>query len=398
MAKASFGVFALSVWTFLLTLFTLALAGVLLWQQPKAVPVSRPVPQIEPTPPDPAVARPVAPRAVQARGDLANFEKTAVEIFQSAEPSVVYITTLAVRSDPFRRNLFAIPQGTGSGFLWDDAGHVVTNYHVVRAGDAARVTLADQTVWDASLVGYYADADIAVLKIAAPAEVLVPLQVGSSADLQVGQSVFAIGNPFGLDHTLSTGVVSGTGREIPSVGGRPIQGAIQTDAAINPGNSGGPLLDSAGRLIGINTQIYSPSGASAGVGFAVPVDTVARVVPELIEHGRVTRPVLGVQIDEGGLSERYRIKGVIVVGVVPGSGAAEAGIRSARLDRRTGAVFLGDVITSIDDSKIESPSDLYRALDEKEVGQRVQVGLNRFEGRGSTELMVTLRLTSSNGR
>src|SRR4029453_5841072 len=204
-------------------------------------------------------------------------------------------------------------------------GHIVTNYHVIRGQDEdrftlARVTLNDQSVWDATLVGYYPDKDIAVLKIQAPAEKLPPVRIGDSDALIVGQYVFAIGNPFGLDPPLSTGVVSGLGREIPSLGGRPIQGAIQTDAAINPGNSGGPLLDSGGRLIGINTQILSPSGTSIGVGFAVPVNGVNRIVPQLIREGRVTRPGLGIQVDQGGLGRHLGVEGALVLGVVPGSG------------------------------------------------------------------------------
>src|SRR5690606_24114039 len=241
---------------------------------------------------------PAEPRLVAARGDLASEEKTTIELFQRTSPSVVHVTNLKVRRSGWSMNVMEIPQGTGSGFLWDTSGHVVTNYHVVRGSDLAEVTLSDGTRWRAALVGVEPDKDLAVLRIDAPAEKLRGIAIGVSKDLQVGQKVFAIGNPFGLDQTLTTGIISGLDREIKSISGRPIQGVIQTDAAINPGNSGGPLLDSAGRVIGVNTAIYSPSGAYAGVGFAVPIDTVNRIVPQLIENGKYQPPVLGIRIND----------------------------------------------------------------------------------------------------
>jgi len=320
---------------------------------------------------------PPAPVLVTPRGDLSEAERSTVELFANASPSVVFITKLAVRVDPFRRNAMAFPEGTGSGFVWDASGHVVTNYHVIAGADAARVTLGDASVWDASLVGAYPEKDIAVLRIRAPADQLRPLPVGTSADLQVGQHVFAIGNPFGLDHTLSSGVISGLGREIMSIGQRPIQGVIQTDAAINPGNSGGPLLDSAGRLIGVNTAIYSPSGASAGVGFAVPVDTVRRVVTQLVSTGRVERAGLGVQLDEGTLARRLGLRGLLVLGVIEGSGAAQAGLIPSRRDPMTGSLILGDVIVAIDAEPVGDSLDLYRILDRREVNDVVQVTVIR---------------------
>ena len=222
------------------------------------------------------------PRTVTPRGNLASDEQSTIEIFRKASPTVVHITTLTRRRDRLSLNVTEIPEGTGTGFLYDDAGHVVTNYHVIRSAQAAKVSLADNSSWTAKLVGYEPNKDLAVLKIDAPADRLRKIDIGSSSDLQVGQKVFAIGCPFGLDQTLTTGVISGLGREIESVGGLPIEGVIQTDAAINPGNSGGPLLDSSGRLIGVNTMIVSPSGVYSGVGFAVPVDIVNMVVPELI--------------------------------------------------------------------------------------------------------------------
>ncbi|MAQ19629.1 MAG: 2-alkenal reductase [Sandaracinus sp.] len=341
-------------------------------------------------PSQPVVPEPVPePTTVAPRGDLSGAEETTIAVYRNASPSVVFITKLSVQMDPFRRNVMTIPAGTGSGFVWDDQGHIVTNYHVVAGGQGARVTLDDQTVWPAQLVGTYPDKDIAVLKIDCPAEKLRPLPVGESSDLQVGQHVFAIGNPFGLDHTLSTGVISGLGREIMSMSRRPIQGVIQTDAAINPGNSGGPLLDSAGRLIGMNTAIYSPSGASAGVGFAVPVAAISRAVPQLIASGQVERAGLGIQIDEGELAQRLGVRGALVIGVVPGSGAAQAGLRPTVRDRATGRIILGDLIVAIDDQPVGNTLDLYRALDGLDVGHDAKVTVRR----GDQQLELQVRLT-----
>ncbi len=325
---------------------------------------------------------------VRPRGSLADWERTTVEIFRKAAPSVVFITTLRTRWDPFRRNIFEIPSGTGSGIVWDRRGHVVTNFHVIQGASGARVTLDDGSVWPARLVGSHPNKDLAVLHIEAPTERLRPIVVGSSKDLSVGQAVFAVGNPFGLDHTLSTGVVSGLDREIRSVGGRPIYGAIQTDAAINPGNSGGPLLDSAGRLIGINTMIYSPSGASAGVGFAIPVDTVVRVVGQLIRFGRVVRPVLGLRLDTGQLAARLGIRGVVVLGVVPGGPADRAGVRPASVDPLSGRLRLGDVIVGLAGRDVEDYEALERRLDELEPGQRVQLVLERDGARRTVQVRL----------
>jgi S1-C subfamily serine protease len=320
--------------------------------------------------------RRATPRSVTARGDLAPQEKSTVTLFRQASPSVVHITAIAVQRDLFTLKPYQIPEGTGSGFIWDTTGNVITNFHVIQSADVAQVTLADQSNWKARLVGVAPDKDLAVLKIDAPANRLPAIPVGTSKDLQVGQSVFAIGNPFGLDQSLTTGVISALGREIESVTRRPIQGVIQTDAAINPGNSGGPLLDSAGRLIGVNTAIYSPSGASAGIGFAIPVDTVNRIVPELIRYGKVTRPGIGVQIAEDQIAERLGVNGVLVVDVVPGSGAAKAGLRPTRREA-SGRVRLGDVITAIDGKKVLSPNELYLILETYKVGDAVNVSVLR---------------------
>jgi S1-C subfamily serine protease len=316
------------------------------------------------------------PRAVTPRGDLAEDEKTTIAIFRQASPSVVHITTLDVRQDAFSLDLFQIPRGTGSGFVWDQDGHVVTNFHVIQGADAARVTLADQSSWSARLVGSYPDKDLAVLVIDAPRDRLRPIPVGTSHDLQVGQKVFAIGNPFGLDQSLTTGVISALGREIESVTRRPIKDMIQTDTAINPGNSGGPLLDSAGRLIGVNTAIFSPSGAYAGIGFAIPVDEVNRVVPQLIRHGKVTRPGLGVQVAPDQLARQLGLQGVLIFEVQPDGPAAQAGLRPTRRDANN-RLQLGDVIVALDGRPVRSVNELLDVLEQHQVGDTVPLKILR---------------------
>jgi S1-C subfamily serine protease len=329
------------------------------------------------------------PQPIAPRGDLAADEQTTIELFRQAAPSVVYITTARVRRGPLSFNLMEIPQGTGSGFLWDEQGYVVTNFHVIQGADTAQVTLSDQSTWDARLVGAEPHKDLAVLKIDAPSSRLRPLPIGASQDLAVGQKVFAIGNPFGLDQTLTTGIISGLGREIPSVTGRLIQGVIQTDAAINPGNSGGPLLDSAGRLIGVNTAIYSPSGAYAGVGFAVPVDTVNRIVPERLRHGKVTRPGFGIGIAEDQLVQQLGLQGVLVLHGPAESAAARAGLRPTQYDAK-GEVRLGDVIVAIDNKPVKTANDLFTLLEDYKVGDTVSVLVQR-NGQRET-LSVTLQV------
>src|SRR5512140_2017320 len=272
------------------------------------------------------------PRPVAQRPDdrLGADEQSSIDVFSKFSRSVVHITSLETHRDRMTLDVTEIPQGTGSGFVWDQDGHIVTNFHVVASGDRAMVTLNDNTTYPATIVGVAPDKDLAVLHIDAPPQKLLPLPVGQSAPLKVGQKVLAIGNPFGLDQTLTTGVISGLAREIKSVTGRPIQDVIQTDASITPGNSGGPLLDSSGRLIGINTAIYSPSGANAGIGFAVPVDTVNQIVPQLMKFGKITRPGLGVSILADQLAQQNRIDGVVIVQVVPGGAADQAGLVGAK--------------------------------------------------------------------
>jgi S1-C subfamily serine protease len=288
-------------------------------------------------------------------------------------------------------NVQQVPRGTGTGFVWDEQGHIVTNFHVIQGGSAARVTLSDQSTHDAELVGAFPDRDLAVLRIKAPREKLPPIAIGSSRDLVVGQRVYAIGNPFGLDQTLTTGIVSALGREIESFNQRTIRGVIQTDAAINPGNSGGPLLDSAGRLIGVNTQIASPSGASAGIGFAIPVDEVNRIVPRLIRDGRFVRPALGVTAGPPALQRALKLpKGVPLVQVAPNSPAARAGLQPFRRGRGD-EIVAGDVITAVNDEPVESLDDILEVLERRQPGDRVTVSL----WRGGQTRKLTLTLGSS---
>ncbi len=316
------------------------------------------------------------PRAITPRGDLALEEKTTIELFQKVSPSAVYITSLTVQREWFSLKATAIPRGTGSGFVWDDQGTIITNFHVISGGQGAQVTLSDQSSWPAQVVGVEPDKDLAVLHIDAPRELLKPIALGTSNNLLVGQKVFVIGNPFGLDQTLTTGVISGLGREIQSESGRPIAGVIQTDAAINPGNSGGPMLDSAGRLIGINTAIVSPSGAYAGVGFAVPVDVVNRVVPQIVKYGRAKKAGLGITMVDDNVVRRLGVAGVLVYQVIPGSGAHKAGIEPPRIDQR-GRILQADLIVACDKVPVKTQNDLFRVLDQYDIGDTVQVQIQR---------------------
>ncbi|MCB1791826.1 MAG: trypsin-like peptidase domain-containing protein [Gammaproteobacteria bacterium] len=319
------------------------------------------------------------PRTVYARGELAADEQTTIAIFERASPSVVFITTRQRVVDLYTRNVFSVPRGTGSGFFWDDLGHIVTNNHVIEGASEATIRLNDGRSYRAVLVGRSPAHDLAVLRINVPIDPRPPVPIGTSHDLKVGQKVFAIGNPFGLDYTLTSGLVSALDRSLEEENGSTIEHLIQTDAAINPGNSGGPLLDSAGRLIGINTAIYSPSGAYAGIGFAVPVDTVNRVVPELIAEGHYTRPALGIGVDEDvnrALLRELGITGVAVLRVEPGSSAELAGLRAFR-PSGDGKVIAGDVILSIEDTPIGSVAKLLSVLDDYRIGDRVSLRVLR---------------------
>jgi S1-C subfamily serine protease len=326
-------------------------------------------------------------RPVTTRSALDVSEKTTIKLFQKASPSVVFVATLAVRQDFLSLDVFQIPRGTGSGFVWDNRGHIVTNNHVIQSADAARVTLVDGSSYSAKLVGISPENDLAVLRIKASPKKLPPIAVGRSDNLLVGQTVFAIGNPFGLDQTLSKGVISGLGREIPTSQGGSITGLIQTDAAINPGNSGGPLLDSAGRLIGVNTAIFSPTGSYAGIGLAIPVDTVNRIVPQLINHGRVIRPRIGIRIGEDSLMRKLGIEGILILGIEPASPAQKAGLRGTR-QRADGEIILGDIIISMDGKPIRNSGDLFRLLENHNAGDTVTLQVLR--GKAKLDLSVVL--------
>ena len=318
------------------------------------------------------------PRPVTPRGPLEPDERTLIELFRKASPSVVHITSLSAQRDMFSANVQQVPRGTGTGFVWDERGHVVTNFHVIQGATGARVTLADQSNWEAQLVGVFPDRDLAVLRIEAPKEKLPPLAIGASRELVVGQRVVAIGNPFGLDQTLTTGIVSALNREIESFNQRTIRGVIQTDAAINPGNSGGPLLDSAGRLVGVNTQIASPSGASAGIGFAIPVDEVNRIVPRLIRDGRFVRPTLGISAGNADLQRALNLpKGVAVVQIGNNSPAMRAGLQAFRRGAQRGDIIGGDVITAVDGDAVADLDDMLTLLERRQPGDTVTLTLWR---------------------
>lgn len=317
------------------------------------------------------------PGAAAPRSGLTDSERLVIELFDRTSPAVVNVESwIEGRSNFFQRSTQELPQGSGSGFLWDRAGHVVTNFHVIQGAHGADVTLHDGSTYPAELVGQYADKDLAVLKIDAPASKLRPITVGTSDDLQVGQMVLAIGNPFGLDHTLTTGVVSALKREVRTFNDRTIQDVIQTDATINPGNSGGPLLDSAGRLIGVNTQIISPTGASVGLGFAIPVDEVRDVVPSLIEHGRILRPQLGVELNVND-SMRFGLQGVLVWTVAENSGAERAGLRPGARRAEDGSLLLGDIIVAADGTPTPDRNALLHVLERRSIGDTVELDVRR---------------------
>jgi len=307
---------------------------------------------------------------LRAQNRLTEDEQNTIGIVKKTQNSVVFITNIQLVRGFFYSSEEAVPRGSGSGFVWDDKGHIVTNYHVIEDGDIFNVTLPNQEQKRARLVGKEPNKDIAVLRIEENPGDLLSLSIGSSKDLQVGQKVIAIGNPFGFDHTVTTGIVSALGRSMPGAGGVTIKNMIQTDASINPGNSGGPLLNSAGELIGMNTMIISPSGWSSGIGFAVPVDTIRKIVPEIIRYGKVIRPGLGVSMLPDQYAERSGVKGAVVLEVPRGSEAERSGLKGLGRDRY-GRLFLRDVITAIDGTKIASYDDLYNALDNYKIGDTV---------------------------
>ena len=354
---------------FLSRLFWMTLAGALM------ILLTRYLPLLElPFAPDGAPQRLVA-----ARGDLAADEKSTIELFEKSKDTVVFITTKQQVMDFWTRNVYSAPRGTGSGFIWDEAGHVITNFHVVEGASEAWVKLSDGRDYRAALVGVSPQHDIAVLRIGVGFKRPPPVPIGTSSDLKVGQKVFAIGNPFGLDWTLTNGIVSALDRSLGGDNRTVIEHLIQTDAAINPGNSGGPLLDSAGRLIGINTAIYSPSGASAGIGFAVPVDTVIRVVPQIIRNGKYISPSLGIESNDA-INQRVasilHVQGLVILKVMPGSAAETAGLRGATIFR-DGRIVPADIIVAVNGKQVDTLAKLLSRLDDFKVGDQVRLSVLR---------------------
>ncbi len=316
--------------------------------------------------------------------ELNSYELGNIRLFENAAPSVVYITTSTVKQDRWNMNVQEIPSGTGSGFIWDDSGHIVTNYHVVEGSDKVSVTLSNQTSYPATVIGIAPNKDLAVLKVDATYDNLKPLPLGRSYNLKVGQSVFAIGNPFGLDQTLTTGVISALGREIKSKNGTPISDVIQTDAAINPGNSGGPLLNSSGRLVGVNTAIFSPSGAYAGIGFSIPVDEVNWVVPDLIRYGRVKRPYLGVELVP---DQYFKESGAMIRNVQTNGPAALAGLQGVRQDNY-GRLLYGDIIVKIAGQPLKTSGDITPILEQFQPGDKISIEFVRNDRKERTEITL----------
>jgi len=321
---------------------------------------------------------------------LTKEEKRNIEIFKQNRDSVVFISTHQRVVDYYSLTRYTIPKGSGSGFVWDKKGHIVTNYHVIDGASIAKVKLHNGKSYQARLVGVYPRRDIAVLKIDAKPSELKPVKLGSSANLKVGQSVYAIGNPYGLDWTMTKGIVSALNRKVPSNDGVLMSGAIQTDAAINPGNSGGVMLNSSGEVIGINSAIYSPSGGSVGIGFAIPIDLVKRVVEKLIKYGKYIKPSIGIEVDERinrYLKDVLGIKGVAILGLLRGSDAINKGLIPANF-YSDGTIDFGDIIVGVNGKKVESVEDLDDILDTLKVGSKVDLKILR----GNRELKVPIKL------
>ena len=301
-------------------------------------------------------------------------ERNTISIFKNTVNSVVNVSTLQSHNQNWLYGDNEVPAGAGSGFLWDKSGHIVTNYHVVKSGNKFKVSFHnDQNQYDAIIVGVEPKKDIAVLKLIKKPSQLLPIQIGSSTDLVVGQKAVAIGNPFGLDHTITSGIISALERKIEGVGGVKIHGMIQTDSSINPGNSGGPLLDSQGKLIGMNTVIFSGSGTSSGVGFAVPVDTIKRVAPQLIKYGKIIRPGLGIGVLPDHIKSRFGINKGIVISYIDQDGPlGKNGLKGMGQDQ-WGRYYIGDVITKINNTEVNTYDDIYQVLDKTKIGDQVVV-------------------------
>jgi len=331
------------------------------------------------------------PRTVSPREDLPPDELATVRLFEAASRSVVQIQASNLRRPSRERQAQEVPEGSGSGVVWDERGHVVTNLHVVQDATVFRVRFQDGSPYPARVVGTARDYDLAVLEVDAPREKLAPLPLGRSAELRVGQRTFAIGYPFGLEQTLTAGIVSGLDRMIQSQSGLAIHGVIQTDAAINPGNSGGPLLDSAGRLVGINTAIATATNANSGVSFAVPADTINRIVPRILEEGSIERAGLGIYIAQDLYAADEGLRGAVILEALEGGPAAKAGLQGMRLPE-SGTPEVRDVIVSIDGKAITREADLYQALEVYRAGEEIRVGVSRpgRTGRRVEEIPVRL--------
>jgi 2-alkenal reductase len=323
------------------------------------------------------------PRPIEPRGKLADVERATIEIFQRVSPSVVHVAGRAEQNVLSSSAETARVQ-TGTGFVWDEAGHIVTNSHVVEGASTLAVRLASGEVLPARVVGAAPQVDIAVLAVNPPRNLPRPVAVGRSAELRVGQSTFAIGNPFGLDQSLTTGVISALKRRLPTSGGREIADVIQTDAAINPGNSGGPLLDSAGRLIGVNTAIFSLTGSNIGIGFAIPVDVVNRVVPQLIRNGHVPTAGIGIIAADEGTATKLGVQGVVVVRTLPGSPAEQAGLQG--LDPRTRT--LGDIIVAANGRPVHRLADLIDEIEKAGIGKTIDLNVMRGDSNASLRAKV----------
>lgn len=314
------------------------------------------------------------------RTDYLQYEKNTIDVFEENVKSVVNVSNIRIARGNwlFNYDTMEVPAGAGSGFVWDKEGHIVTNYHVIKDGDSFMISFhKDKEQYEAKIVGVEPNKDIAVLKLVKKPKQLHPIKAGSNFNLKVGQKAMAIGNPFGLDHTLTSGIISALDRKIQGIGGVSINGMIQTDSSINPGNSGGPLLDSNGNLIGMNTMIYSSSGSSAGIGFAVPEKTISSIVPQLIKHGKVIRPGIGIGLLEDSFKNYFGIeKGIIIKFVPENSEAYKAGLRGMGKDRR-GRYHIGDIILEVDGKEVNSYDDIYQVLDKHKVGDQVSVKYNR---------------------
>ena len=337
-----------------------------------------------------------APRPIASRADLSDAERSIIAVFERVSPSVVQVVGRQGGGDLANEESEGVQSGTG--FVWDDAGNIVTNNHVVEGTTGLVVRLASGEAIPAEIVGTAPNYDLAVIRLRNSRTIPKPVAIGSSADLKVGQFAFAIGNPFGLDQTLTFGVISALHRRLPTSSGHQISNVIQTDAAVNPGNSGGPLLDSSGRVVGVNTAIISPSGSNAGIGFAIPVDIINRVVPQLIRNGHVPTPGIGIVAVSEQDATRLGVEGIPILRTIPDSSAARAGLRG--VDMRAGT--LGDIIVSANDKPVRRLSDLTTELDEIGVGRDVKLGIKR--GDRSETISITVadvgqgRLGAGTGR